>query len=505
MRRTEIRLKARVAGMAVGAVLAAAGPVAAQSLGSFTWQLEPYCNRVTITVTQNGGIYTLDGTDDQCGAPQKAALVGVAAPNPDGTIGFGLNIVSPAGQPIPVQARISIATLSGTWSDNAGNSGTFTFGGPGGGTPRPAPVTTTGDITAVGAGAGLTGGGTVGEVSLAVNTAVIQSRVTTACPAGQALRSIGQDGTALCEPVVGGSGDITGVAAGSGLTGGGAAGDVALSVAFAGSGTATAAARSDHDHGAADANTAVGRDALLSNTASPDNTAFGQDALRSTNGGGSSTAVGARALMATVDGSDNTAVGAGALAQFEVGAANIALGSNAGSGLTLGSGNIYVQAVAGNDIESGTLRLGSALERAFIGGIRGVTTGQNNAIPVVIDSNGQLGTVSSSRRTKDNIQDLGTVSRGIFDLRPVQFTYRQPFADGSTPVQYGLIAEEVEQAMPALVAYGADGTPETVKYHVLPTLLLAEVQRLEREREALTDEVRELRAMVEALLRQSRR
>ncbi len=105
--------------------------------------------------------------------------------------------------------------------------------------------------------------------------------------------------------------------------------------------------------------------------------------------------------------------------------------------------------------------------------------------------------MSSSRRTKDHIEDLGAVSRRIFNLRPVQFTYQQPFADGSTPIQYGLIAEEVEQVMPALVAYGADGTPETVKYHVLPTLLLAELQRLEREREALAMEVKELRAMIE--------
>jgi hypothetical protein len=35
--------------------------------------------------------------------------------------------------------------------------------------------------------------------------------------------------------------------------------------------------------------------------------------------------------------------------------------------------------------------------------------------------------------------------------------------------------------MPELVARGADGQIETVKYHILPTLLLAEVQRLERE------------------------
>lgn len=67
----------------------------------------------------------------------------------------------------------------------------------------------------------------------------------------------------------------------------------------------------------------------------------------------------------------------------------------------------------------------------------------------------------------------------------MQFRYRQAFTDDPTPIQYGLIAEEVNDVLPELVALGTDGTPETVKYHVLPSLLLADVQRLERERQRL--------------------
>jgi Chaperone of endosialidase len=200
-------------------------------------------------------------------------------------------------------------------------------------------------------------------------------------------------------------------------------------------------------------------------------------------------------------GNANTALGSAALGEVTTGQFNIGIGPSAGAVLTSGSHNIYIRANAGEPAESSTLRIGFNTSRAFVAGIRGVTTDLNDAVPVVIDSLGQLGTISSSRRTKVQIEDMGPTSRAIFDLRPVRFTYKQPFADGSTPVQYGLIAEEVESVLPALVAYGRDGTPETVKYHLLPTLLLAEVQRLEREREALTRQVAEQAAAIAELRR----
>jgi hypothetical protein len=40
-------------------------------------------------------------------------------------------------------------------------------------------------------------------------------------------------------------------------------------------------------------------------------------------------------------------------------------------------------------------------------GIRSVTTVNANAVPMVIDSAGQLGTVSSSRRFKSEIKPMG--------------------------------------------------------------------------------------------------
>ena len=133
-------LKSLVVGAVLGGIVCGVTTAQAQSLGSFTWQLQPFCNRLTVTVTQNGSIYTLDGYDDQCGAPQRAPLVGMATPNPDGSIGLGFHIAtSPGGKTVSVEARISLATVGGPWTDSAGNSGTLVLNGAAAGSARPAP------------------------------------------------------------------------------------------------------------------------------------------------------------------------------------------------------------------------------------------------------------------------------------------------------------------------------------------------------------------------------
>ena len=129
-----------VSALLLFALLVAPAAAGAQSLGTFRWQLQPFCNVVTVTVTQQGAVYTLDGYDDQCGAPQRAPVVGLGTPNPDGTIGFGLNVITvPGGRGVQVDARISLPGLGGPWSDSAGNSGTFAYNASIGGSPRPVP------------------------------------------------------------------------------------------------------------------------------------------------------------------------------------------------------------------------------------------------------------------------------------------------------------------------------------------------------------------------------
>ncbi len=235
-------------------------------------------------------------------------------------------------------------------------------------------------------------------------------------------------------------------------------------------------------------NTAVGRSALQANTTAPSNTAVGAFALDSNTGGHSNTALGANAMGTNTLGLGNTALGTYALASNTAGSQNIAVGYRAGYSATTGHYNIFIGHEGfGGDAE--VIRLGTPGVHSTIGvaGIRGVTTGLADAVPVLIDSSGQLGTINSSRRLKTDIQDIGAASEPVLALRPVSFRYKEHVKTGQEAMEFGLIAEEVAQVFPELLVYGEDGQPETVRYHLLVPLLLNELQEAKRE-------IRELQA-----------
>lgn len=326
---------------------AMSGVAEAQTIGTFRFQLRPYCNVVTLTVVQQGGQYQVDGFDDQCGSgPAPTTGLAVFA---GGGLTFGLTIVpSPAGGPVTVDASLNLGTLSGVWRDSADGSGVFVLipGAGSGGSPRP--PTAAGDISGVTAGAGLTGGALSGAAQIAVDFTATQQRVTGSCPAGQLMTAVNQNGSVACQSVSGsGGGDITSVSAGAGLTGGAATGDATLAVNFAGTGITAGVARADHWHQlAGNQNVGTGNSVLGNNTGSnntalgfqaiamgagngSDNTAVGNQALHLNTSGGFAVAVGSRALFSNTTGGGNTAVGADALRLGVTGSWNTAIGEKA--------------------------------------------------------------------------------------------------------------------------------------------------------------------------------
>lgn len=83
----------------------------------------------------------------------------------------------------------------------------------------------------------------------------------------------------------------------------------------------------------------------------------------------------------------------------------------------------------------------------------------------------------SSERYKEDIANLGEeAGESVLRLRPVTFRYRQTAKDGTRPRRYGLIAEEVAEVLPDVVARGADGQVEGIDYHQFPALLLSALQ-----------------------------
>jgi len=200
----------------------------------------------------------------------------------------------------------------------------------------------------------------------------------------------------------------------------------------------------------------------------------------------SNTATGYETLYGNTSGTQNTANGVHALASNTTGSNNIAEGYHGGYNLTTGSNNIDIGS-PGVAAESGVIRIGtvtgttSTQTATYVAGIYGVKTASAGTA-VFIDSSGQLGTVSSSIRYKEDIQPMAGASGRLLKLRPVQFRYKKADASGVKPIQYGLIAEEVAEVYPELVVRDATtGRIDGVRYDELAPMLLNEAQQQQRK------------------------
>ncbi|MCE7960769.1 MAG: hypothetical protein DYH06_22955, partial [Acidobacteria bacterium ACB2] len=221
---------------------------------------------------------------------------------------------------------------------------------------------------------------------------------------------------------------------------------------------------------------AIGRNALKSLATDGGNTAIGDSAIDDMTAGATNVGVGLNVLGNATGGNFNTAVGGAALFNLTSGNDNVAIGNLAGTNVTSGSNNIYIGrsvGLASSGSESNTIRIGKSTHTAtFLAGISGQTSA--SGVAVLVNSSGKLGTT---------------------------FLYREDL-DPDRVRQYGLIAEEVAEVAPDLVVLGVDGTPQTVRYHLLVPLLLDALQKQQRLAEAQGEEIAEQRRRADALQRE---
>ena len=259
-------------------------------------------------------------------------------------------------------------------------------------------------------------------------------------------------------------------------------------------------------------NTASGYYALGTNTTGNYNTASGFKAMVDNTIGVSNTASGIQALTSNTTGNDNTVSGYYALASNTTGNSNIAIGFSAGVNAPVANDDtIYIGATgAVGDLPgsiqigtvatetTGSIRIGSnQAGGTFMSGIYAATA--VSGLEVYVSSNGQLGTMNSSSRFKEQITDMGDSSSKLLQLRPVNFFYKPEFDDGSHQLQYGLIAEDVAKVYPEMVAYANDGKVLSIKYQLLAPMLLNELQKQAVQNLQQAQDIRSLEDRLAAL------
>jgi Chaperone of endosialidase len=256
------------------------------------------------------------------------------------------------------------------------------------------------------------------------------------------------------------------------------------------------------------ANTATGVTALLNNSEGSGNTANGWGALSHNNGnppdGSANTAIGAGALFSNTTGDSNTAIGENALVSNTTGSGNTAVGVRALDHNTSGSLNVALGVNAGHDVVTAQNAICIGLnvfgadvgDSCFIGNIFGQTSASGAA--VYVNSNHRLGTLTSSRRFKDDIKPMGRVSEALFALEPVTFHYKKEI-DPAGMQQFGLVAEEVEKINSELVVRDKEGKPYSVRYDQVNAMLLNEFLKEHRKNEEQEATIARLQKQIEAL------
>ena len=161
------------------------------------------------------------------------------------------------------------------------------------------------------------------------------------------------------------------------------------------------------------------------------------------------------------------------------------MGFAAGSNVTTASNIICIGADGQNVSNS-----------CYIGQIFGATSA--GGIAVLVNSDGKLGTVVSSRRFKDEIQPMKQASDTLFALKPVTFRYKEEIDPAGTS-QFGLVAEDVEKVNPDLIVRDKEGKPDSVRYDQVNAMLLNEFLKEHKKVQDLESRLAQQEHQIECL------
>src|SRR5207248_7759175 len=132
-----------------------------------------------------------------------------------------------------------------------------------------------------------------------------------------------------------------------------------------------------------------------------------------------------------------------------------------------GNGNIFIGAGQGPATATENFH-------TYIGNINSTQVSGGGTDTVTIDlTTGLLGHLTSSRRYKEDSNPMDKASEGLYRLKPVTYRYKKE-VDRTQSRAFGLIAEEVADVNPGLVAHNAQGQPESVHYEMVNAMLLNE-------------------------------
>ena len=239
-------------------------------------------------------------------------------------------------------------------------------------------------------------------------------------------------------------------------------------------------------------NVAVGSGALQSNTIAEWNTAVGLGAMQKTTTGSDNTAMGASALVENVNGTNNVAFGYQALSKNTSGSYNTAIGTQSLANITTGSYNTALGYQACKNIQ------GNAKYKTCIGANSGPSVIDNESdseiiylgstsLSAILSFQGSITTYSDARLK--NIQ--GEFTKGLEQIRdivPKYFVYK---ADENKQIRLGVIAQELQKALPEAVKKSADGY-YVVQQEYIKYALLNAVKQLDKLVQGLTTELKNL-------------